>query len=217
MGSIILSLLTKSLKTERKNMGKKKIQTKIGDGELVRLPVSVENSLRKEGTWYQFCETVYRQLFKMPVNEAIEFAVGTHVYGLNTEYIEEERLREETARRKQAVESTFSEGGLQKSLEKLAKKEDVSEIEAMRWVSQNIETVNVIPEDAPSMFAWNLLVHVKSDEKAKNDFFKALYSKFSPTRVKVEDDKKEEDDNYDGVEQVSTIDKLMSMLGDMNG
>jgi len=83
------------------------------------------------------------------------------------------------------------------------------EVEAIRWVADNMEISDVTPSDCPSAAAWGLLMNCRRDTTAKTSFWNSLWPKILPARSQMgaEPDR----DDYDGKLQVDTIERIRKM------
>ena len=62
-----------------------------------------------------------------------------------------------------------------------------SEVEAIRWVAENLEVADVSAADAPGPSAWALLCHCRQIPSAKADFWRTIWPKLIPSKALLED------------------------------
>lgn len=81
-------------------------------------------------------------------------------------------------------------------------------VEAIQWVSQNLENTNVTPEDAPCSEAWGMLVNYAQSAIRKADFWEKVFVKLIPSRSQLDTDKVVD---VDGIKIVDAIDRLIAI------
>jgi hypothetical protein len=81
-----------------------------------------------------------------------------------------------------------------------------SEVEAVRWVADNMEVLDPRPKDCPSAAAWGLLSQCRQSLQARSDFWKLTYAKLLPTKAQME---KEQDALPDESKAKEVIEDLL--------
>lgn len=61
-----------------------------------------------------------------------------------------------------------------------------SEVEAVRWVADNMNIDDPKPEDCPSAAAWGLLAQCRESHVARADFWKQTFTKLMPSKAEME-------------------------------
>lgn len=68
-------------------------------------------------------------------------------------------------------------------------KPEVSEVDNIKWVCDNMRIVNVSAKDCPSLRAWNLLCECRESPQFRIAFWKDHYGKIIPAKTNLESDK----------------------------
>jgi len=85
---------------------------------------------------------------------------------------------------------------------------NVSPLEYMDWVANNISIKNVKPSDAPCPAAYSLLKWVKEDTANLKDFWTSMFPRTLPAKSQIENQSKFNDDNR------TTFDLLSRLQGE---
>lgn len=88
-----------------------------------------------------------------------------------------------------------------------------SEVEAVRWVAENMEIDNPDPRECPGRAAWGLLVQCRGTMTAKQEFWKLTFPKLLPSRAQMEEMGKDKARDLGKASEV--IDKLLSFGKDI--
>ena len=64
-----------------------------------------------------------------------------------------------------------------------------SEVEAIRWVADNMQILDPKPKDCPSAAAWGLLAQCRDSAIAQSDFWKQTFPKLLPSRTQMEQER----------------------------
>lgn len=81
-----------------------------------------------------------------------------------------------------------------------------TEVEAVRWVADNMMVENPKPEDCPSAAAWGMLGQCRSSMISQSDFWKQTYPKLLPSKTEME---KARDGASNESKAMEVIDKLL--------
>lgn len=82
---------------------------------------------------------------------------------------------------------------------------NVSPLEVIDYVFNNIDIRDPRPEDAPSPGAFFYLKHVQMGSENRQDFYKTMYSKTVPSKSLIEDARKRNDDGRSNLDLLETL------------
>ncbi len=87
---------------------------------------------------------------------------------------------------------------------------DVSPLDVVDYVFNNIGLKDPDPKDSPSAGAYFYLLHVQRSQENQTDFYKSIYAKTIPSKSVIEDSRKRNDDGRSNLE---LLERLASEMG----
>lgn len=94
-----------------------------------------------------------------------------------------------------------------------ARKKNITELDIVRWVFENMDVKDVGPKDAPTPGAYSLLKHCRGNAGTQMKFYTDMWSKTIPTKSRLDEEQKRVDS---GGELVEMYNHLIDIRHTMN-